>query len=44
MDAGGEIRSAQTLSEIFEFRFPLNLAKVLKHAVIVTGTKSATAR
>jgi SAM-dependent methyltransferase len=44
VDAGGEIGSAQTLSEIFEFRFPLNLAKVLKHAVIVTGTKSATAR
>jgi len=43
VDAGGEIRSAQTLSEIFEFRFPLNLAKVLKYAVIVTGTKSSAA-
>jgi SAM-dependent methyltransferase len=42
-DAGGEIGSAQKLSEIFEFRFPLNLAKVLKYAVIVTGTKSPTA-
>ena len=41
-DAGGEIGSAQRLSEIFEFRFPLNLAKVLKYAVIVTGTKSPT--
>ena len=41
--AGGEIGSAQKLSEIFEFRFPLNLAKVLKYAVIVTGTKSPTA-
>jgi SAM-dependent methyltransferase len=43
VDAGGEIGSAQKLSEIFEFRFPLNLAKVLKYAVIVTGTKSANA-
>jgi SAM-dependent methyltransferase len=39
-DAGGVIGSAQNLSEIFEFRFPLNLAKVLKYAVIVSGTKS----
>jgi SAM-dependent methyltransferase len=38
--AGGKIESARKLSEIFEFRFPLNLAKVLKYAVIVTGTKS----
>ena len=43
VDAGGEIGSAQKLSEIFEFRFPLNLAKVLKYAVIVTGTKLPTA-
>jgi SAM-dependent methyltransferase len=43
VDAGGEIGSAQKLSEILEFRFPLNLAKVLKYAVIVTGTKSSTA-
>src|SRR6516225_2577809 len=34
--AGGKIESARKLSEIFEFRFPLNLAKVLKYAVIVT--------
>jgi SAM-dependent methyltransferase len=40
VDAGGEIGLAQALSQIFEFRFPLNLAKVLKYAVIVTGTKS----
>ena len=42
-NAGGEIGSAQRLSEIFTFRFPLNLAKVLEHAVIMTGTKSPTA-
>jgi SAM-dependent methyltransferase len=42
VDAGGEIASVQKLSEIFEFRFPMNLAKVLKYAVIVTGTKSPT--
>jgi len=41
--AGGEIGSAQKLSEIFAFRFPLNLAKVLKYAVIVSGRKSPTA-
>jgi SAM-dependent methyltransferase len=40
MAAGGEIGSAQKLSQIVEFKFPLNLAKVLKYAVIVTGTKS----
>ena len=40
--AGGKIESARSLSEVFEFRFPLNLAKVLKYAVIVTGTKSPT--
>jgi SAM-dependent methyltransferase len=42
VDAGGEVESAQKLSEIFEFRFPLNLARALKYAVIVTGTKSPT--
>ena len=43
VDAGGEIGSARKLSEIFELRFPLNLAKVLKDAVIVTGTKTPNA-
>src|SRR5262249_61160605 len=43
VDAGGEIRSAQKLSEILDLRFPLNLAKVLKYAVIVTGTRSPAA-
>jgi ubiquinone/menaquinone biosynthesis C-methylase UbiE len=42
VDAGCQIGSAKKLSEIFEFRFPLNLAKVLKYAVIVPGTKSPT--
>jgi len=39
VDAGGEIESARRLSEILELRFPLNMSKVLKHAVIVTGTR-----
>ena len=43
MAAGGKIGSAQKLSQILEFTFPLNLAKVLKYAVIVTGTKSPMA-
>jgi SAM-dependent methyltransferase len=38
-NAGAEIGSARTLSEIFDFRFPMNLGRVLKHAVIVTGTR-----
>ncbi len=37
---GGEIESARSLSEVLELRFPLNLAKVLKYAVLVSGTKS----
>ena len=39
-DAGGDIESVRRLTELFEFGFPMNLGKVLKHAVIVTGTKS----
>jgi SAM-dependent methyltransferase len=38
--SGGEIASARSLSEVLELRFPLNLAKVLKYAVLVSGTKS----
>jgi SAM-dependent methyltransferase len=38
--AGGEVESSRSLSEILELRFPLNLAKVLKYAVLVSGTKS----
>ena len=38
--AGGEVESSRSLSEILELRFPLNLAKVLKYAVLVIGTKS----
>jgi len=41
---GGEIGSARRLSEILELRFPLSLAKVLKYAVLVSGTKSRSAR
>jgi ubiquinone/menaquinone biosynthesis C-methylase UbiE len=37
---GGEIQSSRSLSEVFDFTFPLNLAQVLKYAVIVAGTKS----
>lgn len=40
VSAGGEVESARRLSEILELRFPLNLAKVLKYAVLVAGTKS----
>ena len=43
-DAGGEIESVRTLTEIFELTFPMNLGKVLKHAVILTGTKASGAR
>jgi SAM-dependent methyltransferase len=39
VDAGGRIELARNLSEILELRFPLNMSKVLKHAVIVTGTR-----
>jgi SAM-dependent methyltransferase len=37
---GGEIESSRSLSEVLDLHFPLNLAKVLKHAVLVSGTKS----
>jgi SAM-dependent methyltransferase len=37
---GGEIQYSRSLSEVFDFTFPLNLAQVLKYAVIVAGTKS----
>jgi SAM-dependent methyltransferase len=37
---GGEIASARSLSEVLDLRFPLNLAQVLKYAVLVSGTKS----
>jgi SAM-dependent methyltransferase len=37
---GGEIESARNLSDVIELRFPLKLAKVLKYAVLVSGTKS----
>src|SRR6185436_4917185 len=37
-DAGGEVESVRKLTEIFELQFPMNLGKVLKYAVVVTGT------
>jgi hypothetical protein len=37
---GGEIQYSRSLSEVFDFTFPLNLTQVLKYAVIVAGTKS----
>lgn len=36
---GGKVESSRRLSEVLELRFPLNLAKVLKYAVLVSGTK-----
>ena len=38
-NAGGEIESCRTLSAMLELRFPLNLAKVLKYAVFLSGIK-----
>ena len=38
--AGGEVKSAGSLSELLEFRFPLTMAKVLKYAVFVSGIKA----
>jgi SAM-dependent methyltransferase len=40
---GGEIESSRSLSELLDLRFPLNLAQVLKHAVLVTGARSLAA-
>jgi hypothetical protein len=37
---GGEIESSRRLSDVLDLRFPLNLAQVLKYAVLVSGTKS----
>jgi SAM-dependent methyltransferase len=37
---GGEIESSRSLLEVLDLRFPLNLGKVLKYAVLVSGTKS----
>ena len=38
--AGGTIDSCRRLSECLDLGFPLNLAKVLKYAVLVSGNKS----
>src|SRR5262249_16798642 len=37
--AGGTVETMRSLSEVFDLGFPLNLGRVLKYAVIVTGTK-----
>jgi SAM-dependent methyltransferase len=37
--SGGRIDTAQSLSQMIRLRFPLNLAKVLKHAVIISGSR-----
>jgi SAM-dependent methyltransferase len=37
--AGGSVESARPLSELLHLRYPLNLAKVLGHAVLLTGTR-----
>lgn len=37
--AGGKVESSRRLSEVLELPFPLNLAKVLKYAVLVRGIK-----
>ena len=37
---GGEIESSRNLTDMLDLRFPLTLAKVLKYAVLVSGTKS----
>jgi SAM-dependent methyltransferase len=42
-DAGGDVGSIRKLPEVFDLGFPMNLGKVLKYAVIVTGTKSTGA-
>ena len=36
---GGKIDTAQSLSQVIELRFPLNLAKVLKYAVAISGSR-----
>ena len=38
--AGGTIDACRRLSECLELRFPLNLAKVLKYGVLVSGNKA----
>ena len=39
--AGGSVDACRRLSELLELRYPLNLPKVLKYAVLVSGTKTA---
>jgi SAM-dependent methyltransferase len=41
--SGGRIDRASSLSQVLDLRFPLNLPKVLKYAVIVSGVKPLAA-
>ncbi|MFT3723787.1 MAG: class I SAM-dependent methyltransferase [Hyphomonadaceae bacterium] len=41
--SGGRIDRARSLSQVLDLRFPLNLAKVLKYAVFVSGVKPLAA-
>ena len=38
--AGGEVASARALSELLALKWPMNTGKVLKYAVLITGTKA----
>lgn len=42
--AGGTVESSRRLSELLALSYPLNLPKVLKYAVLVSGTKSSDNR
>jgi SAM-dependent methyltransferase len=37
---GGEIESSRSMADVLDLRFPLNLGRVLKYAILVSGTKS----
>ena len=43
VSAGGEVDCSRRLAEIMQLRLRLNLAKVLKYAVLVSGTKALAA-
>ena len=42
--AGGTVEVSRPLSELVELRYPLNLPKVLKYAVLISGTKAGRER
>lgn len=41
-DAGGRIEEQTVLSSVFPLRWPMNTPKVLRYAVIISGTKRAS--